>query len=85
MKIQLKTGLLDEHHDQLSQITSEKDILQICHNPFVLDMHYSFQTPAHAIIVTELVRGGDLGMHSNRLGTATYTKTECGCTRLRSA
>jgi serine/threonine protein kinase len=61
MKIQLKTGLLDEHHDQLSQITSEKDILQICHNPFVLDMHYSFQTPAHAIIVTELVRGGDLG------------------------
>jgi serine/threonine protein kinase len=61
MKIQLKSGLLDEHHDQLSQITSEKDILQICHNPFVLDMHYSFQTPAHAIIVTELVRGGDLG------------------------
>ncbi|KAL7694474.1 putative GPCR kinase, protein kinase-like domain superfamily, RGS domain, RGS domain superfamily [Plasmopara halstedii] len=60
MKIQLKTGLLDEHHDQLSQITSEKDILQICHNPFVLDMHYSFQTSAHAIIVTELVRGGDL-------------------------
>lgn len=61
MKIQLKSGLLDEHHDQLAQITSEKDILQICHNPFVLDMHYSFQTPAHAIIVTELVRGGDLG------------------------
>ncbi|DAZ95600.1 TPA: hypothetical protein N0F65_006086 [Lagenidium giganteum] len=61
MKIQLKTGLLDEHHDQLSQITSEKDILQVCHNPFILDMHYSFQTPAHAIIVTELVRGGDLG------------------------
>lgn len=61
IKIQLKSGLLDEHHDQLSQITSEKDILQICHNPFVLDMHYSFQTSAHAIIVTELVRGGDLG------------------------
>ncbi|TYZ66726.1 hypothetical protein PybrP1_007512 [[Pythium] brassicae (nom. inval.)] len=61
IKIQLKTGLLDEHHDQLSQITSEKDILQVCHNPFILDMHYSFQTPAHAIIVTELVRGGDLG------------------------
>ncbi|RLN14643.1 hypothetical protein BBJ28_00020285 [Nothophytophthora sp. Chile5] len=61
MKIQLKSGLLDEHHDQLSQITSEKDILQVCHNPFVLDMQYSFQTPAHAIIVTELVRGGDLG------------------------
>lgn len=61
MKIQLKTGLLDEHHDQLAQITSEKDILQVCHNPFILDMHYSFQTSAHAIIVTELVRGGDLG------------------------
>jgi serine/threonine protein kinase len=70
IKIQLKTGLLDEHHDQLSQITSEKDILQICHNPFVLDMHYSFQTPAHAIIVTELVRGGDLGeaLKSSREG-----------------
>lgn len=61
MKIQLKTGLLDEHHDQLAQITSEKDILQVCHNPFILDMHYSFQTSAHAVIVTELVRGGDLG------------------------
>uniref|UniRef100_K3X895 Protein kinase domain-containing protein n=1 Tax=Globisporangium ultimum (strain ATCC 200006 / CBS 805.95 / DAOM BR144) TaxID=431595 RepID=K3X895_GLOUD len=61
IKIQLKAGLLDEHHDQLGQITSEKDILQVCHNPFILDMQYSFQTPAHAIIVTELVRGGDLG------------------------
>ncbi|TMW58660.1 hypothetical protein Poli38472_010219 [Pythium oligandrum] len=73
MKIQLKTGLLDEHHDQLSQITSEKDILQICHNPFVLDMHYSFQTSAHAIIVTELVRGGDLGeaLKSSREGYIT--------------
>lgn len=70
MKIQLKTGLLDEHHDQLSQITSEKDILQICHHPFILDMHYSFQTSAHAIIVTELVRGGDLGeaLKSSREG-----------------
>lgn len=70
MKIQLKTGLLDEHHDQLSQITSEKDILQVCHNPFILDMQYSFQTPAHAIIVTELVRGGDLGeaLKSSREG-----------------
>lgn len=33
-------------------------------------MHYSFQTPAHAIIVTELVRGGDLGeaLKSSREG-----------------
>ncbi|KAF0690501.1 Aste57867_18091 [Aphanomyces stellatus] len=60
MKIQLKNGLLHEHQDQLDQITSEKDILQICNHPYILDMHYSFQTSAHAIIVTELVRGGDL-------------------------
>ncbi|OQR92142.1 protein kinase [Achlya hypogyna] len=60
MKIQLKNGLLHEHQDQLDQITSEKDILQMCNHPYILDMHYSFQTSAHAIIVTELVRGGDL-------------------------
>ncbi|CAK4141640.1 unnamed protein product [Aphanomyces euteiches] len=60
MKIQLKNGLLHEHQDQLDQITSEKDILQICNHPYILDMHYSFQTSAHAVIVTELVRGGDL-------------------------
>ncbi|KAE9253620.1 hypothetical protein PF002_g3236 [Phytophthora fragariae] len=73
MKIQLKTGLLDEHHDQLSQITSEKDILQICHNPFVLDMHYSFQTPAHAIIVTELPK---LTRRKTTVGTRGYMAPE---------
>jgi serine/threonine protein kinase len=60
MKIQLKNGLLHEYQDQLGQITTERDILQACKHPFILDMHYSFQTSAHAIIVTELVRGGDL-------------------------
>lgn len=60
MKIQLKTGLLDEHRGDLSKLACEKVIFQSCSNPYITGMHYSFQTEKYAIIVLELVRGGDL-------------------------
>ena len=60
MKIQLKTGLLDEHRGDLSKLASEKVIFQACNHPYIVDMHYSFQTDQYAIIVLALVRGGDL-------------------------
>lgn len=60
MKIQLKTGLLDEHRGDLSKLASEKVVFQSCSHPYITDMHYSFQTEKYALIVLELVRGGDL-------------------------
>lgn len=60
MKIQLKTGLLSEHDGDLSRMAGEKVIFQACNYPYIVDMHYSFQTEKYAIIVLDLVRGGDL-------------------------
>lgn len=60
MKIQLKTGLLHEHRKDYSQLDTEKNVFSACHFPFIVDLQYALQTPAHAILVLGLVTGGDL-------------------------
>ncbi|CAN0511965.1 unnamed protein product, partial [Scytosiphon promiscuus] len=35
-------------------------VFQACNHPFVLQMHYAFQTELHAIIVLNLVTTGNL-------------------------
>lgn len=60
MKIQLKTGLLHDNRDDPTKICLEKEILEKCQHQYIVDMQYCFQTERYAIMVLQLVRGGDL-------------------------
>ncbi|CAM9360489.1 unnamed protein product, partial [Hapterophycus canaliculatus] len=60
MKIQHKSELLRSFARNLNKLDNEKMVFQACNHPFVLQMHYAFQTELHAIIVLNLVTTGNL-------------------------
>jgi len=60
MKIQLKTALLDTFADDPSRLDAERTVFAACSHPYIVEMDYAFQTPAHAILVLGLVTAGDL-------------------------
>ena len=58
MKVLNKTFLIKNKH--LRYAISECNILKRCTNPFVLKMHYAFQTPANLYMILDLCSGGDM-------------------------
>lgn len=66
MKSLRKDVILD--YDQVESTKLEKEILQQADHPFLVGMHYVFQTEPKIFFVMRFVRGGELFMH---LRTAT--------------
>ena len=64
LKVLSKLFLLKNHH--LKYAISECNILKRCSHPFVLKMHYSFQTPENLYMAFDLCSGGDLSYHLER-------------------
>lgn len=60
MKIQLKVGLLDTFNDDPNRIDHERRVLAGTYHPFIVALAYAFQTEKLAIMVLDLVTGGDL-------------------------
>jgi len=60
MKIQTKTGLLDCYHDEPQKVSLEKDAFASLQHPFIVNLHYAFQTPALVMMVLDLADCGDL-------------------------
>ena len=48
---------------QLKYALNEGKILKMVDNPFVIKMHYAFQTPKYLHFVLDFCEGGDLSMH----------------------
>lgn len=48
---------------QLKYAQNECKILREMNNPFVIKMHYAFQTPQHLYFVLDYCEGGDLSIH----------------------
>ena len=61
MKVLNKNFLVKNNH--LKYAVSEANILKRANHPFVLKMHYSFQTPANLYMILDLCTGGDLAYH----------------------
>ena len=61
MKVLNKAFLVKNNH--LKYAISEANILKRAHHPFVLKMHYSFQTPQNLYMILDLCSGGDLAYH----------------------
>lgn len=58
MKVLRKEFILQ--HNQVEHIMSERLILEAVLSPFIVHMHYAFQTEDKLYIVMEYVPGGEL-------------------------
>ncbi|EGR29479.1 protein kinase domain protein [Ichthyophthirius multifiliis] len=48
---------------QLRYAVTEANVLKMCNNPFVLGLHYAFQTPNYLYLVLDYCKGGDISSH----------------------
>lgn len=61
MKVLKKSFLVKNNH--LKYAVSEANILKRAENPYVIKLHYAFQTPDNLYMVLDLCTGGDLAYH----------------------
>jgi serine/threonine protein kinase len=61
MKVLKKSNLIQRN--QLDHTKTERDILQNVHNPFLMRMHYAFQTEDKLYMVMDFLNGGELFFH----------------------
>jgi len=57
--------------NQLRYAVTEANVLKMSSHPFVLQLHYAFQTPQHLYLVLDLCPGGDLSLHLANKGVFT--------------
>lgn len=64
MKVLKKAFLVKNNH--LKYAITECNILKQANHPFVLKMHYAFQTPDNLYLILDYCSGGDLAFHLNK-------------------
>ena len=58
MKEMSKTKIIDKKSE--NSVKSERDLLELMHHPFIINMHFSFQDSDNLYIAMDLLTGGDL-------------------------
>ena len=58
MKVIKKTELKNENHKR--RAITERKIMQMCNSPFVVKLHYTFQTADKLYYILDFVNGGEL-------------------------
>ena len=61
MKVLKKKSLIE--NNQLKYAISEKNILKKLDHPFIIKLHFSFQTPLNLYMILDYCKGGDLNYH----------------------
>jgi len=64
MKVLKKAFLVKNNH--LRYAITEANILKLSDHPFVVKLHYSFQTPENLYMILDYCPGGDLAFHLNK-------------------
>eukprot|EP00698_Gefionella_okellyi_P021629 TRINITY_DN7049_c0_g1_i1.p2 TRINITY_DN7049_c0_g1~~TRINITY_DN7049_c0_g1_i1.p2 ORF type:complete len:530 (-),score=109.41 TRINITY_DN7049_c0_g1_i1:2265-3854(-) len=66
IKVMAKVDMIRKN--AMERCKLERDILARMDNPFVVKLHYSFQTPSHLYFVLEYANGGDVGSLLESMG-----------------
>lgn len=66
MKVLKKKGIKDERSKE--RVITERNIIKGVQHPFIVKLHYSFQTEEKLYFVLDLLNGGDLFQHIARSG-----------------
>jgi serine/threonine protein kinase len=64
MKVVLKAGLVE--HSRVQDVFTEKNILRRSTHPFLLKLHYTFQSDSKLFFVMDFMQGGDLDTYLNK-------------------
>jgi serine/threonine protein kinase len=72
MKILKKEQVIDQ--EAIKQTNTENQILQHLHHPFIVQLHYAFQTLEKLYLVMEYLPGGELFFHLKELETFNVEK-----------
>jgi len=67
MKVLKKAKIISSDKDT-AHIKSERNILGLIRHPFIVNLHYAFQTRGNLFLVLEYVQGGELFMMLEREG-----------------
>jgi len=65
MKIMKKNKIIREK--KLKPILSERKVLEKLNHPFIIKLHWAFQTNEELFFVMDLCTGGEIFFHLNRL------------------
>ena len=66
VKIIDKVHLLEKNN--VANILSEKEVLQMCNHPFLIGLEYCFHSPSKIYIVMKFMQGGELYHHLHHRG-----------------
>ena len=61
MKEMSKTKIIDKRSEK--SVKAERDLLEMMHHPFIINMHFCFQDNDFLYIGMDLLTGGDLRYH----------------------
>jgi len=67
MKV-LKKATIVRNQKDTAHTKAERNILEEVKHPFIVDLHYAFQTPGKLYLILEYLSGGELFMHLEREG-----------------
>ena len=66
MKVLKKSEM--ENKKDITRLFNEKEIIQNIDHPFIVKLHYTFQTQEKAYFILDLLNGGDLYTHITKYG-----------------
>jgi serine/threonine protein kinase len=66
MKVLSKQAIISRN--QVTHTKSEKNILQVIQHPFIVGLHFAFQTPGKLYMILDYINGGELFYHLKREG-----------------
>lgn len=61
--------------NQVEHTKTERSVLEAVHHPFIVKLHYAFQTPTKLYLVLEYCAGGELFFHLSRAGR--FSEVRC--------
>lgn len=57
------------HHRQEAHLLQEKQLLLLCHHPFIIELACTFQTETHLYMLMEVCLGGELFSRLKKMGS----------------
>lgn len=64
MKVLKKEHIISRN--QIEHTKSEKEILKMMESPFIVQLHYAFQSPEKLYLILDFLNGGELFFHLRR-------------------
>jgi len=74
MKVLFKASLILKR--KLRYAVAESNILKTCNHPFILKLHYAFQTPKNLYLILDYCAKGDLLFHLLKRGKFTENEAK---------